>query len=486
MRRLRRRRKPSSQGQPNDLRLWDIRAAITTGIAAAIAGLAILTLIAWLLLHQPGLPDAKSISLHDSISVLQLVFASVAGAGALVGLIVAYRRQKVAEADSAHDRTRVYNERFTTIATQLGEDKPAVRLAGIHALAGLADDWEANRQTCINVLCAYLRMPYEPDPGSEAPAAQQLAFLADREVRHTVIRVIAEHLQADAITPWHNQNFDFTGTIFDGGDFSDIVLSGGAVSFKNTRFGSGEVDFGGVQFCGSTVDFTFAEFSGGDVNFSASRISDGVVSFGAAQFSSGEVNFIGVRFSGGSISFSNAQFTGGEVNFGGSQFAGGTAFFVGTQFLGSAVNFTYTEFCDCVVTFSDAEFSNGTVSFTKSQLFSGEVIFTGARFSGADVGFTGAQFRGANVSFARVQFSGGDISFEDAQFSGGGLQFARAEFTDGVVSFVDSEFSGGTVDLRAVISWSKPPRFSQPTSPAMLLPPDHYDQGERAEPPEPL
>ena len=59
---------------------------------------------------------------------LQLVFASVAGAGALVALIVAYRRQKVAEADSVHDRTRVFNERFTTIAAQLGDDQPAVRL----------------------------------------------------------------------------------------------------------------------------------------------------------------------------------------------------------------------------------------------------------------------------------------------------------------------------------------------------------------------
>ena len=45
--------------------------------------------------------------------VLQLVFATVAGAGALVALIVAYRRQKIAEADSVHDRTRVFNERFS-------------------------------------------------------------------------------------------------------------------------------------------------------------------------------------------------------------------------------------------------------------------------------------------------------------------------------------------------------------------------------------
>ena len=72
----------------------------------------------------------------------------------------------------AEQRTRTLNERFATAAEQLGSDKPpAVRLAGVYAMAGLADDWPENRQTCVDVLCAYLRMPYEPDPGDEAARA---------------------------------------------------------------------------------------------------------------------------------------------------------------------------------------------------------------------------------------------------------------------------------------------------------------------------
>jgi hypothetical protein len=59
----------------------------------------------------------------------------------------------------AEQRTRTLNERFATAAEQLGSDKPAVRPAGVYAMAGLADDWEENRQTCVDVLCAYLRMP---------------------------------------------------------------------------------------------------------------------------------------------------------------------------------------------------------------------------------------------------------------------------------------------------------------------------------------
>jgi hypothetical protein len=35
-------------------------------------------------------------------------------------------------------------------------------------MASLADEWEAGQQTCIDVLCAYMRMPYLlPQPDEE-------------------------------------------------------------------------------------------------------------------------------------------------------------------------------------------------------------------------------------------------------------------------------------------------------------------------------
>jgi hypothetical protein len=112
----------------------------------------------------------------------------------------------------AEQRDRTLNERFATAADRLGSDKPpAVQLAGVYAMAGLADDWEKNRQTCVDVLCAYLRMPYEPDPGDEAPVPERLAFQANREVRHTVIRVITAHLQEKPAVSWQSLDFDFTG-----------------------------------------------------------------------------------------------------------------------------------------------------------------------------------------------------------------------------------------------------------------------------------
>ena len=192
----------------------------------------------------------------------------------------------------AEQRTRTLNERFATAAEQLGSDKPAVRLSGVYAMAGLADDWEENRQTCVDVLCAYLRMPYEPDPGGDVPEPQQLAFRAAREVRHTVIRVITAHLRKDSKKSWQGLNFDFTGVVFDGGDFSEAQFSGGLVDFSGAQFSVNRIGFNRAEFSGATVFFTGAQFSGGRVDFSRAQFSGGTVYFVQAQFSGGVVKFV--------------------------------------------------------------------------------------------------------------------------------------------------------------------------------------------------
>ena len=219
-------------------------------------------------------------------------------------------------------RTRTLNERFATAAEQLGSEKPAVRLAGIYAMAGLADDWEKNRQTCVEVLCAYLRMPYEPEPkpGQENGSdfeARSLAFQASREVRHTIIRVITAHLREDAAVTWQGLNFDFTGVVFDGGDFSRAQFSRGKVDFSKAQFSDGDVDFTSAQFSGSTVDFNGSTFSGSKVHFTGALFSGGTVHFYSAEFSRGAiVVFYSAKFSRGPVvDFRTAQFSGGKVDF---------------------------------------------------------------------------------------------------------------------------------------------------------------------------
>jgi uncharacterized protein YjbI with pentapeptide repeats len=298
----------------------------------------------------------------------------------------------------AEQRTRTLNERFATAAEQLGSDKPAIRLAGMYSMAGLADDWPENQQTCVDVLCAYLRMPYEPDPGYEAPGPQRLAFQAIREIRHTVIRVITAHLRAGAAVSWEGLDFDFTGVVFDGGDFSGARFSGGTVDFSDARFSGGIIGFTAAQFSGAAVYFSDARFSSGQIYFDA-------------VFSRGMVSFGGARFSGGDISFHAAQFSGGAISFGGARFSGGT------------------------VDFSIAQLSGGTVNFT------------------------GAQLSGAELDFSSARFSGGAVSFGFARFSGGRMDFTGAQFSGGKVSFGFTEFSGAEVDFSHPADWSHPPEF---------------------------
>jgi len=255
---------------------------------------------------------------------------------------LADQREQLA-ATLAQQRDRTLNERFATAADRLGSDKPsAVRLAGVYAMAGLADDWPENRQTCVDILCAYLRLPHDPDPGDGAEQDKRSAYRANREVRHTIIRLIRDHLRPDVDSEksWQRLNLDFTGVVFDGGDFSGAMFSAGIAQFGGASFSGGEVSFSGAEFSGGAVSFSGAKFSGGAVSFTGAEFSGGAVSFGHAEFSGGAVSFGGAKFSGGRVSFGGAELSGGAVDFGHAELSGGTVTFDGARYHGSKVDFS--------------------------------------------------------------------------------------------------------------------------------------------------
>ncbi|WP_189492704.1 hypothetical protein [Streptomyces antnestii] len=222
--------------------------------------------------------------------MVKLSFGVVAGAGALVALVVAYRKQRVDEDGALREATRLHTERFTTAVAQLGDASPAIQLGGVHALAGLADDAPTIelRQTCIDVLCAYLRMPYTPDPGSSDQEGHH-AYLAGREVRHTIIRLIRDHLRLPAASPrsWQKRDFDLTNAVFDGGDLDYAEFCGGRVSFVGAEFSSGHVNFNGAKSLAGGVDFSHAKFAGGGVDFRHAEFSGGAVGFTNTKVSGG-------------------------------------------------------------------------------------------------------------------------------------------------------------------------------------------------------
>ncbi|MCX4885984.1 pentapeptide repeat-containing protein [Streptomyces sp. NBC_00847] len=419
---------PRRRTERRGLRLWPVGVVLVLAFTAAVLVAATVFYTGWDLLGARGLKPEHRIDSTTLFDLVKLAFGVVAGAGALVALVVAYRRQRVDEDGALREATRLHTERFTTAVGQLGEDSVAVRLGGVHALAGLSDDAPTRelRQTCIDVLCAYLRLPYTAEtdlPADDADARH--AYRALREVRHTIIRLIRDHLRLPPEHPhsWQGHDFDFTGVTFDGGDFAGAVFSGGTVDFGDAVFSGGSVSFAGAVFSGGTVDFGDAVFSGGNVSFADVVLSGGSVRFWSAVFSGGVVAFRNARFSGGTVHFNYAKFSGGTAAFDDAAFSGGTVDFV------------------------SARISDGSVHFARADFSSGAVSFHGAVFSGGTVDFVNARFSGSTLSFAGAALSGGAVLFLHARFFGGSVRFAGAELSGGHISFSRADFSGGAVDF---------------------------------------
>ncbi|MGH3916686.1 MAG: hypothetical protein ACRDTC_25220 [Pseudonocardiaceae bacterium] len=101
------------------------------------------------------------------------------GTGGAAALLLAARRQRATELALLHtdrDATeRRITELYTKAADQLGSDQAPVRLAGLYALERLANSTAEHRQTIVNVICAYLRMPYAPPPDRRPATAPTAA-----------------------------------------------------------------------------------------------------------------------------------------------------------------------------------------------------------------------------------------------------------------------------------------------------------------------
>ncbi|MGB7868791.1 MAG: pentapeptide repeat-containing protein [Mycobacterium sp.] len=386
-----------SDGQRR-LRRWLRGLSLLPAVCLAIAGgVAIALLATWILrslIHTSSKPA-------DPIDITKLSFTVAGGVGAAVALVVAYRRQR----DIEQGR---FVERFGAAAAQLGDHDVAVRIAGVYAMAGVADESTGlRRQQCIDVLCGYLRLPYSPELGSNHQSklvlteshtgddgssnSQQERHLEfrqnDKEVRATIVRVIGDHLR-DHEYSWSTCDFDFRSAQLQDVDLSRAVFGG-------------------------TARFNEATFAGDDTRFNEAKFS-GDASFGGAT-SAGTAWFIGAAFAYDTW-FGGATFA-GDAWFGGATFAGtawfkeatfaGTTSFIGATFAGDTWFMEATFAGD--TRFNEATFSYDT-SFNGAR-FSGDTLFDGARFAGS-AWFKEATFAGP-ARFAATDFGSEPIAFEN-------------------------------------------------------------------------
>ncbi|WP_190394217.1 pentapeptide repeat-containing protein [Nocardiopsis quinghaiensis] len=352
------REEPAPRLWPHILGAWVVTVG---GVCATSLG------ILWFLgFPEIDRPDQIPVTALDAIATR--AFAVVAGLSGIALLVIAYHRQRNNNQENLRARkaaeredVKLFNDRFTAAYTELGGGHAAVRLGAVHALAHLADDAPDRelRQTCIDVLCAYVRMPYGADPGSGAERAvehgsllllsgqegtarqsdedhaRRLESASFREVRHSILRVVSDRLrQADSL--WQGHNFDFTGAAFDGGHFRRLDLVSGRLNFDEARFNGGEVDFRYSRFGRATVSFRRAHFNGGTVNFRHVRLSGRHHGLPGGRGGDPEA----VRLQGTHVDFAKARFDGAEVLFHDSRFEEGGASFHRSEFVAGSVEFT--------------------------------------------------------------------------------------------------------------------------------------------------
>ncbi|MGI5292954.1 pentapeptide repeat-containing protein [Nonomuraea polychroma] len=403
---------PPNLRPPRSMWWWALPAALLIGAAAWGT-------TAWLLQDVDKLPIAEQISTR--IEAARTALAAAAGVGAAVTLLLAVRRQRhqeLATAHTTHDAAeRRVTELYTKAVEQLGNDQAPVRLGGLYALERLGEHTPALQQTIVDVMGAYLRMPYAPPSENAAPADPAVPRAAvagvsapvagrdpqeEREVRLTALRILTAHLRYEPAPSrrwWRPRPADLNPR-----HWPDIRLDlTGAVLF----------------------DFDFDRCRVGDARFTRATFI-------------GDARLEGATFTG-SAHFDKVTFADG-VWFEESAFTGWTTF--------SDATFTTNAWFEAVTFDRDAQFADATfgsigASFGRA-IFNGDAGFGRATFAG-DALFGKATFTN-RAWFDKVTF-GRDAWFEEAMFLGG-ASFGKVTFAG------DAGFKGATgleaADLRDV------------------------------------
>ncbi len=425
------------------VRLWQ---AILGNVALVLTVSAVVFALGWFALGRPRPPQAlDQAQFFDAVKV---GLAIVAGLGAAVGLTVSYRRQETDEARHAAERDSDFESRFSAASGKLGDSSAAVRLSGVHSLAHLADDWNDQRQMCIDVLCAYVRL------SGDAPHL----VADDTEVRRTIVRLIRDHLQLAARPRWDGMRFDFTGARFLGGDFSyatfkdctvlfnHVTFVDGRTSFVDCRFEGGLLNFRGATFASGSVSFTGAAFVGAELDFSGAVLGGGHLTFGGSRLDKGRISFSRAQLLAGSVAFNQYRQTGGLLNLDEIQLVGG------------------------LLAFGEAQLAAGLISAKRSNLEAGQMVFVRVALNGLHLDFACSTLRGAHVSFVNSDLSAGSVDFRNFRLLAGSMYFPGTALSGGTLDFVGADLGGAEVDLSQVTRQVSPPSGLPPSAVGLRLP----------------
>ena len=358
------------------------------------------------------------------LDVVKVSLTTIGGIGGTGYLVIKYRERASAERAERDAEQNRAEQRLLSGVQQLGSGSPQVRIAGVYALADVADIYKgAYRQRIVDILCGYLRtqrgtwkVVTDNQNADDSPARKRDYVSSDGAVESTILNVLSRHLRKrrKALEPsqavrqdveddqlWCDCTLDLHGAVinepinFSGATFSADVRAQGAriladADFLNANFSS-KVDFNGSEFRGY-ADFRRARF--GDFAEFQQTCFASKADFQDSIFEK-KCNFN--KASIGQAAFNRAKFQ-------------GAACFKWTQFEKIA-DYTQSEFTTSE--FKGSKFLNGA-KFWYAQ-FRQHADFKGARFLGdIETNFDSAIIQSATFENASFELT---PTFENARFN---------------------------------------------------------------------
>nr|PKY84412.1 hypothetical protein CYJ24_08455 [Actinomyces naeslundii] len=384
--------------------------------------------------------------------LLSTTLAAVGGIGAVGYLVIKYREQASTEREELRQNEGEADKKLADAVQQLGSKSPQVRIAGVYALADVADTYGSEKygvdynKRAVEILCGYLRTVRSDN---------------DEPVESAVFSILSNHLTPPAhsfsnsnIGPWSRYTIDLRGAILK----ETINFKGACIASLDCRQAEfhGKADFTDAHFDAYThfdqahfyhqANFTGAQFQhNNDPNLITSFVNThfhNKATFNEAHFYH-QANFTGAQFQHNAKSNLITSFVGthfhAEVTFLEAHFHQNVDF-NNSQFQQNCKN------ADLGTRFQRAHFDGNT--YFDNAHFYHQANFTGAQFqhnakSNLITSFVGTHFH-AEVTFLEAHFHQ-NVDFNNSQFQQNcknadlGTRFQRAHF-DGNTYFDNAHF----------------------------------------------
>lgn len=240
---------------------------------------------------------------NDPSEIVKIALTTVGGLGAVGYIVIRYRDSQASKRAEERELSRMVDDKMQAAINQLGSEQASTRIAGVYALAEIADTHHGGqhngsrpdddyRQRIVDILCGYLRSDRErPTTDENGKPCKDGNY--DKAVESTIIAVIWKHLQKErddqgnqAVVQtleddqlWYTCSFDLHGAhIHETFDLSGATIQT-SMNCDNVQFHGGAIFHNCIiqhgSFIGATITGTW--FTGAtitDTRFIGTTITD--------------------------------------------------------------------------------------------------------------------------------------------------------------------------------------------------------------------